>query len=88
MINLLQIASMRETLVSLSNPYLLIQSHGKRFLSALSVFPGGILSNGRLPAGTRIYSDYHVWKTDSKGVGNKAMKAITLNDNLIYIILP
>jgi hypothetical protein len=86
--NLFKIASICETIVSLSNPYMLIQSHGKRFLSALSVFPGGILSNGRLPAGTRIYSDYHVWKTDSKGVGNKSMKAITLNHNLIYIILP
>jgi len=67
---------------------MLIQSHGKRFVSSLSVFPSGMLTNGRLPYGTLIYSDYHQWVADSKGLGNKAMKAITLNHNLIYIILP
>lgn len=79
---------MCETYFSLANPYMLIQSHGKRFLSALSVFPSGKLTSGRLPYGARIYSDYHQWKSDSKGLGNKAIKAITDNHNLIYIILP
>lgn len=86
--NAIQIASMRETLLSLSRPSVLISSHGKRFLSALSVYPGGLMSNGKLPVGTRVYSDYHRWKEDSKGLGNKSMKAITMNGNLIYVILP
>jgi hypothetical protein len=48
--NLFKIASICETIVSLSNPYMLIQSHGKRFYLLSLSFPEAFYpAEGSLP---------------------------------------
>jgi hypothetical protein len=67
---------MRETLLSRSNPILFISEQGTRFTKA------------KLQPGTFMFDDYHEWKQESKGVGPRAKKVITLQGNLKYIIQP
>lgn len=61
-----------------------INETGARFTSFSSVTPqGNIQAEGRQ---SFIYTDYKLWTELSKGLGNKAYKAITEAGNLIYII--